>query len=212
MTMSVHQLFMTFVLLMPAVVSSLSTKTPNSPAVTIAVCTGLDCRIDGASGSLKQIQRRISQLKKKKQDNHPDDLATITLSKILVTSRPCLGPCGDGPCVLVLDGAQKRVVQQQPKETLVGPGSLAPADMFGVNLRGVYQVRTQQNVDFVVELAASTVGLEEEENIPSAFISTVDTTIIATSTRPWFDRPRNECKFSNNLHRPWYTWTESIRE
>jgi hypothetical protein len=74
--------------------------------------------------------------------------------------------------------------------------------MFGVNLRGVYQVRTQQNVDFVVDLAAaSTVGLEEEEeNIPAAsIISAADTTIVATSTRPWFDRPRNERKFLQRL-------------
>jgi hypothetical protein len=40
---------------------------------------------------------------------------------------------------------------------------------------GVYQVRTLQNVDFVVDLVASRVGLEEEENIPAFSISTADT-------------------------------------
>jgi hypothetical protein len=179
--------------------STTSQDTKKTIASTIAVCTGPDCRIDGASGSLKQIQKRVgSSLSPEARKN----------SKIKVTGRPCLGPCGGGPCVVVLDANGKRVVKDQPAET-TGPGSLAPADIFGVNATGVYQVRTQQNVDFVVNVALETaVGsdiikeMNEEATTPTPFTaSNNDKELLAvtSSVRPWWDRPRNERKVLQRL-------------
>jgi hypothetical protein len=112
---------------------------------------------------------------------------------IAVKARPCIGPCGDGPCVLVLDETGKRVMRPQPDKL---PGSLVPPDIFGDNPVGVYQVRTQGHLDFVMDLAAEAAGLERKEEGSS---QDDPSTVIVQSTRPWYDRPRNERKVLQRL-------------
>jgi hypothetical protein len=93
----------------------------------------------------------------------------------------------------VLNDIEKRVVQKQPPETL-GRGSVLPADMFGGNLKGVYQIRTRENVDFVVQLAAETAGVD-----PPPPSSEMAGSLVTSSSRPWYDRPRNELKSLQKL-------------
>lgn len=150
---------------------------------TIAVCTGPDCRADGVSGSLKAIQRSVSELRK----FNPE-------AAIKVEARQCLGPCGDGPCVLVQDGLRNRVVREQPKETKV-QGSLVPPSAFGSDPTGVYQVRTNQNVDFVVGLAAETAGCTlHGDSARQSTLGDDPKGLVTSCVRPWYDRPNNERK------------------
>jgi hypothetical protein len=66
-----------------------------STPVTIAVCTGgVDCGVDGASACFRQLQKNVSS----------------SGSVIKVTGRPCMGPCGDGPCVRVFDADGRAIV------------------------------------------------------------------------------------------------------
>lgn len=163
-------------------VSSLSVVPPTQS--TIAVCVGPDCLVDGSTGSLKSIQSEVSKLKKKKKTKEGD-------FPIKVVSRQCLGPCGDGPCALILDRNEQRVVKDQPSET-TGQGSLVPAELFGSNPTGVYQVRTKQNVDFVIQLAAETAGISSREELVND--NDDGSEVVTSSSRLWYDRPRNERK------------------
>jgi hypothetical protein len=159
------------VLLVP-VAGALSSSSSNSRP-TIAVCTGIDCRLDGATDCLRAVQR-----------NAP--------AGVRVTGRPCVGPCGDGPCVLVLDEEDKRVVQSQ--DDLIKT-SLAPPEIFGANPRGVYQIRTRENLERVLQIASDAAGVESSEGLK-------DTTVSFSgiiSTRQLFDRPRNERKVMQRL-------------
>jgi hypothetical protein len=150
-------------------------------AVTIQVCTGADCRVDGASDCLRALQQN-SVLQQARKSNQ----------SIRVQARACLGPCGDGPCVVVRDNTQdKKVVVPRDFQD---PKCLVPPNAFGDSTRGVYQVRTAADVDFVVNLAARTGGIET-----GATTTKEDTRIIITPTRTIYDRPRNERKVLQRL-------------
>lgn len=152
----------------------------SSPAkTTIAVCTGPDCRVDGASDCLRKLQRRIAS---------QDDLK----SAIKVTGRDCVGPCGDGPCVMISDADTNRVDVPQSSKTQF---SLVEPDLFASNPKGWYQVRTEQQVEEVMTIAAQAANVEytpEEEALSSE-------TVYVNSSRAWFDRPRNERKVLQRL-------------
>ena len=143
-----------------------------APKVTIAVCTGADCRVDGCSQALRELQKQ-----------NANDKETIS-----VKSRPCLGPCGDGPTVMVLDKQGARIVEDQNDKL---PGSLVPPELFGTNPRGIYQVRTAGQVHQVSRIAQEAAGKSADE-IPSPPENADE--IIAQSTRSVLDRPRNERK------------------
>ncbi|CAB9508359.1 expressed unknown protein [Seminavis robusta] len=163
-----------------SVVDSSKSLDADAPAgrATIAVCTGPDCRVDGSSGCLKAFQGGIGTDK----------------SRIRVTGRACVGPCGDGPCVMVLNDKKEKVVVNQPSKI---PISLASPDLFGSNPGGWYQVRTAQQVQEVLEIARKTAGVVSETEPQDSTVLPQTTTI--TSTRPWYDRPRNERKFLQRL-------------
>ena len=197
--------------------------------VTISVCTGADCRIDGASHCLRRIQQATSIVNNNVvvaaalssfSSNNTTTATTSTTTTpsakkaIVVEARPCIGPCGDGPNVVVLlsmDGHNKKGQQQQQRVVSTepqpnrGPGSLVPANVFGDNPRGVYQVRTPEHVDFVLNLAKQaaqiphdiatttiTSSIDNEDAAAAATFTTTTTTTTTTSSRPWYDRPRNE--------------------
>ena len=169
--------------------SKTSPSTASSPpsSSTIHVCTGADCQVDGAPGSLKAIQRRVMQLQVQRSKK---DAASST--DILVKRRPCLGPCGDGPCALVRDELDEKVVAEQPNKV---KGSLFPPEMFGDSSFGVYQVRTKADVDFVVNLAAKAAGCGDESLEEAATTGSANQEkLVTSSTRPWYDRPKNERK------------------
>ncbi|KAL7563010.1 hypothetical protein ACA910_013533 [Epithemia clementina (nom. ined.)] len=204
-----------------------STATSNSKApvavsgtasASLAVCTGIDCRLEGASGCLRRIQEEASRVNNKsiqqhappKGEDNQSGNKILSSKTIAVVARPCLGPCGDGPNVVVLNDKGQRVVSpsEQPHR---GPGSWAPPALFGDNPRGVYQVRTQGHLDFVLNLAAETAAatynnttiittpstglIVEKTDATTTTIQHHDplaTTTIASSCRPWYDRPRND--------------------
>jgi hypothetical protein len=168
-------------------VTSLATSKP--ALATIRVCTGADCRVDGSTDCLRSIQQHelIQRAKDFNQDNANDARA------IQVVSCPCVGPCGDGPNVVVWDRNGQRIVE--PRE-FKAPKSLVPPDAFGDSSRGVYQVRTQDDVNFVAQLAARSAGMD---TTLSANIDAPTDTIIVTPSRPWYDRPRNERKVMQRL-------------
>ena len=145
-----------------------------APKVTIAVCTGADCRVDGCTQALRELQKQNANEKDK--------------TLIRVTGRPCLGPCGDGPCVLVLDQQGKRVVEDQDDKV---SGSLISPDLFGTNPRGIYQVRTTGQVHQVSRIAKQAAGKSLDELTPPPENANE---IIVQGTRPFWDRPRNERK------------------
>jgi hypothetical protein len=179
---------------------------------TIRVCSGGDCRVDGSSECLRRLQQHplIQQQRQRSKDaggspssDADDDASSFGTSKIRIISTPCLGPCGDGPNVVVMDDRlSKRVVETRP---VLSPKSLVPADMMGDNSRGVYQVRTQNDIDFVINLAAQTAGVKttgsaSESTSSSTKRSNTDVDeVIITGTRTWYDRPRNERKVMQRL-------------
>jgi Thioredoxin-like [2Fe-2S] ferredoxin len=136
----------------------------------IQVCTGLDCRLDGASDCLRMMQQQ--------QQPRSFDIA--------IRAVPCLGPCGDGPNVVIRHDS-RRVVDTGMQESLKEswPRSLVPADMFGANTTGIYQVRTKVAADMVMERA------RELSGVPLDAMS-LSTRERVRSTRAWYDRPRNE--------------------
>jgi hypothetical protein len=91
-----------------------------------------------------------------------------------------------------LDEEDKRVVQSQ--DDLIKT-SLAPPEIFGANPRGVYQIRTRENLERVLQIASDAAGVESSEGLK-------DTTVSFSgiiSTRQLFDRPRNERKVMQRL-------------
>lgn len=187
-------------------------------AATIAVCTGPDCRVDGASDCLRALQRISKTNQRKVTSDDDDDCQQRTVVK--VRARNCLGPCGDGPCVVVLDAQgnrkammmsdntdsngennnnnSKRRRKQQKKER----GSLVPPELFGVDDSTIYQVKTEADVEMVWRLAASTtVGTtsseKQNEEGEQGLVQTPAT--IIRSTRRWYDRPNNERKVLQRL-------------
>jgi len=105
-----------------------------------------------------------------------------------VTGRACLGPCGDGPCAIVLDLESKRGVEEQTGRV---QGSLVPPDLLSVNPRGLYQVRTASNVEQFVRIAAVEAGLKVSND---TMMKESESELVVTSTRQPYDRPRNERK------------------
>jgi hypothetical protein len=187
------------------VISLSSSKTKNSEvstpttAVTIAVCMGADCRVDGASDCLRQLQQHpIIQTAARNTDKTKDRKKKL----ITVKARSCFGPCGDGPCVRVEDSQKRRIVR--PRE-FSNPKSIAPPELFGDSNRGVYQVRTAADVDFVVNLAATTAGVNTDGMVDPVGQQTStndhdeEGTVVVRSTRAWYDRPRNERKVLQRL-------------
>ena len=161
---------------LPLLVHAFAAGSPGSNnKVTIAVCTGADCRVDGSTQALKELQTQNASLK----------------DAIRVTGKPCLGPCGDGPCVMVLDKQGNRVVEEQENKL---PGSLVPADLFGTNPRGIYQVRTARQVQQVCRMAREAATGKRDNDEESSPLEEDTDKVIVQSTRSIFDRPRNERK------------------
>lgn len=162
----------TFGILAIVVESTLALTSKEAPKATVSVCTGADCRVDGASPCLRALQQ------------HPVIQNSRNAgSNIAVKARPCLGPCGDGPNVVILDSEDNKVVRERAFQP---PTSLVPPSWFGETNQGVYQVRSVADVDFCVQLAAETAGVELAEDDPRS--------VNISSSRPWYDRPRNERK------------------
>jgi hypothetical protein len=172
--------------------STANTESSRGGVVTIAVCTGPDCRVDGSSACLKSFQECAAALNnninKQKQNNQQSSI-------LRVTGRSCVGPCGDGPCVMVVD-EKSYVVKAQPSKKSI---SLAPPDLFASNPRGWYQVRTPEQVQEVLEIACQAAEIDTPPLVPSQLPTTTYHSIIASSTRSWYDRPRNERKFLQRL-------------
>ena len=61
---------------------------------------------------------------------------------IAIQARPCLGPCGDGPNVVVYHPETKRRVRAAQPRPARPPKSFLPEPV-----PGIYQVRTQSDVD-----------------------------------------------------------------
>ena len=133
---------------------------------TITVCTGPDCRVDGASDCLRQLQKSVAA-------NH---------APIRVTGRNCIGPCGDGPCVMVLNAENEKVVEKQDSKVTI---SLAPPDLFASDPKGWYQVRTGKQVDEVMEIACKSANVPYETSVNE---SSGDE-LIVQPTRQIYDRP-----------------------
>ena len=154
------------------------TGSKSSAGVTIFVCTGPDCRVDGASGSLRALQQAASKLSVSSKDDRT----------LAVKARNCIGACGDGPCCTVIETkSQRRVIQDQP--SLVRSSLVSP-ELFGCNPVGIYQVRTQADVDFVLDVATQ----KEPRQASRDQVDTSSSIIVADSTRQWYDRPNNERK------------------
>jgi len=143
------------------------------PKATISVCTGPDCLVDGASGCIRQLQTAVA--------SNADIKASVR-----VTGRACIGPCGDGPCVTVTDVNGDRVLVRQPSKTQI---ALVEPGMFASSPKGWYQVRTQEQLQEVLAIAS---GVEPYE-------TNSDASFVLTSTRAWYDRPRNERKVLQRL-------------
>ena len=178
------------------------------PVVTLSVCTGVDCRLDGASECLRRFQQKYKQDLNNDSNQTTVSTTTTTGSKrIVVQARSCLGPCGDGPNVVVLETNGQRVVKMNHPLPPQLPGSWAPPTLFGDNPRGVYQVRTQEQLDHVWNLVLDTAGLEQdtagEQKTPATATVMEDQdpidSWIVTSSRPWYDRPRNERRVFQRL-------------
>ena len=168
--MTVQAIFLVALVL---VSQALSLSTP----VTISVCTGVDCRVDGASECLRQLQKNVP-----------------SSDRLKVTGRPCLGPCGDGPCVRVLDPNGKAIVEDQTDRVQT---SLAPPELFGSNPRGIYQVRNGKNLQQVISIATNAAGLEPKND--GGIENLLSSKWVISSTRKSYDRPRNERKVLQRL-------------
>jgi hypothetical protein len=162
-----------FLVVLGLVAQALSLSSP----VTITVCTGVDCRVDGASECLRQLHKNVP-----------------SSDRLKVTGRPCMGPCGDGPCVRVLDPNSKAIVVDQEDRVQT---SLAPPELFGSNPRGIYQVRTVKNLQQVISIATDAAGLEPKND--GGIENILATEWMISSTRKPYDRPRNERKVLQRL-------------
>lgn len=154
-----------------------------SPPVTITVCTGPDCRVDGSTQTLKQLQSCVSQLNQGQNQKQ---------KSITIQSKNCLGPCGEGPCVQVLNAQKQRVFRgEQPNRE--PSDSWMPADSFGADTKRIYQVRNAAQAAFVLELAAS------EAHLPKRLIPDESSFPPVQSTRAWYDRNNNDRKVLQRL-------------
>jgi hypothetical protein len=195
-------LFLVVPLILGRVCNSMVVAPPSSPLPTtvpdvlVRVCTGADCRVDGASECLRMMQKLASTTSN--NSNSTDK----TLLK--VKASPCLGPCGDGPNVVVMNGTtNKRIVDTELQARKSGSGSVVPADIFGASVTGVYQVRSSQDASGVINLAIGSwkTSLDnDDQNVAKSASSKLaalesndnNTVVVILSNRAWYDRPRNE--------------------
>jgi hypothetical protein len=142
-------------------------------------------------------------------------ITTAAVAAVTIKSVPCIGPCGDGPNVVVVDATTgKRIIDPDLAQRKEGPMSLAPADMFGVNTAGVYQVRDAAMAHAVTNLAMASNGATASTNTATttpgggggrgggaallsepAVRGQSDNSGgggIVVSSRNWWDRSRNE--------------------
>ena len=159
-----------------------------STTTTIAVCTGPDCRVDGSTDCIRQLQKQVSTL------NNSSD----SQGRIKVTGRACVGPCGDGPCAFVLDGEGQKIIQQQPSKKQV---ALVPPDIFGSDPKGWYQIKTSEQLQEVVSIASKAKD-KNEESLSSSLLRFQD----IQSCRPPWDRPRNERKVCQRIMQVSVLW------
>jgi hypothetical protein len=89
---------------------------------------------------------------------------------------------------------QAKVVVAQPSKKSI---SLAPPDVFASNPSGWYQVRTPEQVQEVLEIACQAAEIDAPP--PLLLDKELPTPYHIASTRPWYDRPRNERKFLQRL-------------
>ena len=158
---------------------SLSTRAATTKTV-ISICTGPDCCVDGSAFCMRQLQKSVKAIDSDRN--------------IRVTGRNCVGPCGDGPCVMILDATNnnERIVVDQPSKQSI---SLAPPDVFGSNPKGWYQVRTQQQLEEVMSSACESTGIPFETSAADG----CGDELIIEPTRQMYDRPRNERKVLQRL-------------
>lgn len=159
-----------------ALSSTSNTQEPEQRDVILQVCTGPDCRVDGATDCLRMLLLQTSCY----QDN-----------RILrVRATTCLGPCGDGPNVVAVNATTgRRMVLPGDLPDARERGSWVPADLFGANVTGVMQVRSARQAEALVRLAhhhgtRSSSGMDPPAG-PDSYNR-------VQSTRTWYDRPRNE--------------------
>lgn len=147
--------------------------------VTISVCTGPDCRVDGSIDCLRRLQKDVGS-----SENYKE--------KIAVKSRSCLGPCGDGPLVTVRDEKGQKIAIPKKDQPPWQRGSLVPYS----GITGSYQVRTNEQADFILNLAIKTAGLNDNQDADADAvfdeIGTKGNQVFVSSKRKWYDRPRNE--------------------
>jgi hypothetical protein len=94
---------------------------------------------------------------------------------------------------MITDANNNKMIEAQPSKIQI---SLVEPDIFASNPKGWYQVRTDQQVEEVMEFAARAAGVEHYAKGESASSSN---TVYVTSSRAWFDRPRNERKVLQRL-------------
>jgi hypothetical protein len=182
----------------------------------------VDCRVDGSAQCLRLLQEELRQRKwaaatmttSTTTTTRTITTAAVAAAAVTIKSVPCIGPCGDGPNVVVVDATTgKRIVDPDLAQRKEGPMSLAPADMFGVNTAGVYQVRNAAMANAVMNLAIASNGtaVSTATTTPggggggrggggASFLSEPavrgqsdnSENGIVVSNRNWWDRPRNE--------------------
>mmetsp|Transcript_27213 Transcript_27213/g.80252 ORF Transcript_27213/g.80252 Transcript_27213/m.80252 type:complete len:234 (-) Transcript_27213:610-1311(-) len=160
--------------------SALSSSAPTNRKTTIAVCTGPDCRVDGAADCIRRLQETVAS-----RDGLKDS--------IRITGRDCVGPCGDGPCAMITDADGEKAIERQPSKTRI---ALIEPGLFASDPRGWYQVRTDRQAEEVVDVACRTAGVEYRKGDT---VEDSDPAVFVASTRRWFDRPRNERKVLQRL-------------
>lgn len=151
---------------------AIATNNNNKSKVTISVCTGPDCRVDGSVDCLRRLQKDVGS-----SDNYKE--------KIVVKARSCLGPCGDGPLVTIRDEEGQKITIPKRDQPTWQKGSLVPYSITA----GAYQVRTNEQADFVLGIAMKTSGLNDQEMV---FDETTKDLVFVSPARKWYDRPRNE--------------------
>jgi (2Fe-2S) ferredoxin len=153
----------------------------------------VDCRLDGSAQCWRMLQQECRNL----QPSNDDTI--ITANAVTIESTKCLGPCGDGPNVVIVPSdksllsSTNRTTTSYDRiwdETLAIPRPLSnaqryhksfvPAYLFGANVQGVYQVRDSERARAVVHVAvASSLGTVKS-SLRKA--TAMDTTTATTTT------------------------------
>jgi (2Fe-2S) ferredoxin len=175
----------------------------------------VDCRLDGAALCWRMLQQECRNLQRWNNTILANPVVTIE-------STQCLGPCGDGPNVVIVPsdhspvGANRTtsygrvwneaLAMHRPFSNAQSHHkSFVPADLFGANVQGVYQVRDSERAHAVVMVAADTVAppttrADDATAVSSPNFSNAPVRFLE-SRRAWYDRPRNErLVFQRVLH------------